>query len=104
MPRGHAEPLLRRPEEYGRLLLTLGVSQPQASLTAAGAAWSFVNLKRRMIMLQDVLPRSTRSRIVAIAVVALAVAALVPSSTRGASGKSAGRAGCRTARRRRRAA
>jgi len=70
--------LAASPQEYGRLLLTLGVSQPQASLTAAGAAWSFVNLKRRMIMLQDVSPRSTRSRVVAIAVVVLAVAALVP--------------------------
>ena len=70
--------LAASPQEYGRLLLTLGVSQPHASLTAAGAAWSFVNLKRRMVMLQDVSPRSMRSRVVAIAVVALAVAALVP--------------------------
>ena len=70
--------LAASPQEYGRLLLKLGVSQPQASLTAAGAAWSFVNLKRRMLMLQDVSPRSMRSRVVAIAAVALAVAALVP--------------------------
>jgi beta-lactamase regulating signal transducer with metallopeptidase domain len=70
--------LAASPQEYGRLLLTLGVAQPQASLTAAGAAWSFVNLKRRMVMLQDVSPQSPRSRAVAIAVVALAVAALVP--------------------------
>ena len=66
------------PQEYGRLLLALGVSHPQTGLTAAGAAWSFLNLKRRIAMLQDASARSNRSRLVAAAVVGLAVAAMVP--------------------------
>ena len=66
------------PQEYGRLLLALGVSRPQPGLTAAGAAWSFLNLKRRMAMLQDVSARSSRSRLLAAGAVALALAAMVP--------------------------
>jgi bla regulator protein blaR1 len=69
------------PQEYGRLLLALGVSNPQAGLTAAGAAWSFLNLKRRIAMLQDVSPRSARSnrsRVLAAGAVVLAVAAMIP--------------------------
>jgi bla regulator protein blaR1 len=66
------------PQDYGRLLLALGVSRPQTGLTAAGAAWSFANLKRRIAMLQNDSARSTKSRILAVAVVGLAVAALVP--------------------------
>jgi hypothetical protein len=66
------------PQEYGRLLLALGVARPQPGLTAAGAAWSFLNLKRRIAMLQDVSARSTRSRLVAAGAVGLAIAAMVP--------------------------
>ncbi len=66
------------PQEYGRLLLALGVSRPQPGLTAAGAAWSFLNLKRRIAMLQDVSARSNRSRLLAAGAVALALAAMVP--------------------------
>ena len=66
------------PQDYGRLLLALGVSRPRTGLTAAGAAWSFPNLKRRIAMLQNPSPRSTRSRALAVAVVGLAVAAMVP--------------------------
>ena len=66
------------PQDYGRLLLALGVSRPRTGLTAAGAAWSFPNLKRRMAMLQHQSARSTRSRALAVAVVGLAVAAMVP--------------------------
>jgi bla regulator protein blaR1 len=65
------------PQEYGRLLLSLGVSRPRTGLAAAGA-WSFLNLKRRIAMLQDVSARSHRSRLIAAGVVGLAVAAMVP--------------------------
>ena len=41
------------PQAYGRLLLDLGVTRPQPALAAAGAAWSFSNLKRRIVMLQQ---------------------------------------------------
>ena len=66
------------PQDYGRLLLALGVSRPRTGLTAAGAAWSFPNLKRRIAMLQNQSARSPRSRILAVAIVGLAVAAMVP--------------------------
>jgi hypothetical protein len=66
------------PQDYGRLLLALGVSRPRTGLTAAGAAWSFPNLKRRIAMLQNPSEQSTRSRALAVAVIALAVAAIVP--------------------------
>ena len=66
------------PQDYGRLLLALGVSRPRTGLTAAGAAWSFPNLKRRIAMLQNQSARSTRSRALAVAAVGLAVAAMVP--------------------------
>ena len=80
------------PQDYGRLLLALGVSRPRTGLTAAGAAWSFPNLKRRIAMLQNQSARSTRSRALAVAVVGLAVAAMVPmqlSARRGSEIKSA---------------
>ena len=66
------------PQDYGRLLLALGVSSSNRGLTAAGAAWSFQNLKRRISMLQDISIRSGRSRLLTAAIVALAVAALLP--------------------------
>jgi hypothetical protein len=66
------------PQDYGRLLLALGVSPSRRGLTAAGAAWSFQNLKRRISMLQDISVRSRRSRLLTSAIVALAVCALVP--------------------------
>ncbi len=66
------------PQDYGRLLLALGVSRPRTGLTAAGAAWSFPNLKRRIAMLQHQSARSTRSRALAVAVVGLAITAMVP--------------------------
>ena len=66
------------PQDYGRLLLALGVSRPRTGLTAAGAAWSFPNLKRRIAMLQNQSARSTRSRALAVAVVGLAITAMVP--------------------------
>ena len=39
------------PQSYGRLLLDLGVSRQRATLAAAGAAWSFSNLRRIIVML-----------------------------------------------------
>jgi beta-lactamase regulating signal transducer with metallopeptidase domain len=71
------ETLDAAPREYGCLLLALGVSRPQAG-AAAGAAWSFLHLKRRIAMLQEFSSRTTRSRAIAAAVVGAAVLALVP--------------------------
>ena len=72
------ETLDAAPQEYGRLLLSLGVSHPRTGFTAAGGAWSFLSLKRRIAMLQDVSARSNRSRVIAFGAVGLAVAAMVP--------------------------
>jgi bla regulator protein blaR1 len=66
------------PQDYGRVLLALGVSPTGRGLTAAGAAWSFQNLKRRISMLQDTSVRSTRSRPLTVVTVGLAVTALAP--------------------------
>ena len=66
------------PQEYGRLLLQLGVSRPRARLAAAGAPWSFSSLKRRILMLPDPDTGSARSRLVASVAVAIALAALIP--------------------------
>jgi bla regulator protein BlaR1 len=66
------------PREYGELLLALGVSRARTSVAAAGAAWSFQNLKRRIAMLHDEPARTRRSKIFAAAVVGLAAAAMVP--------------------------
>jgi bla regulator protein blaR1 len=72
------ETLDAAPHEYGRLLLDLGVASPRASLAAAGASWSFSNLKRRIHMLGD-LPRASRtSRLVAAGAVLLTLCASVP--------------------------
>ena len=71
------ETLDAAPREYGCLLLALGVSRPQAG-AAAGAAWSFLHLKRRIAMLQEFSSRTTRSRAIAAAAVGAAVLALVP--------------------------
>ncbi len=72
------ETLDAAPHEYGRLLLDLGIASPRASLAAAGASWSFSNLKRRIHMLGD-LPRASRtSRLVAAGAVLLTLCASVP--------------------------
>jgi hypothetical protein len=71
------ETLDAAPREYGCLLLALGVSRPQAG-AAANAAWSIVQLKRRIAMLQELSSSAPRSRAVAVAAVAVAVLALVP--------------------------
>ena len=64
------------PQDYGRLLLALGVT-PGRTAAAAGASWSFSTLKRRIIMLEPSTQSRTVRTVAAIAVT-LAVAALVP--------------------------
>ena len=66
------------PQEYGRLLLGLGVSRRRASLAAAGAPWSFSTLRRRIAMLDSPSSRSTGSRVVAATVIGIAALAIAP--------------------------
>ena len=66
------------PQEYGRLLLGLGVSRTRTSLAAAGAPWSFSTLRRRIAMLDSQSPRSIGSRTVAAIVIGVAALAIVP--------------------------
>ena len=66
------------PQAYGRLLLDLGVSRPPATLAAAGAAWSFSNLKRRIVMLHRPLAPSLGVRILTGVILVVASAAIVP--------------------------
>jgi beta-lactamase regulating signal transducer with metallopeptidase domain len=66
------------PQSYGRMLLALGVSRRTATFSAAGAAWSFRNLKRRITMLDRTSSRSFRGRALAAAAVAAAILAVAP--------------------------
>ncbi|HEX2211145.1 MAG TPA: M56 family metallopeptidase, partial [Longimicrobium sp.] len=66
------------PQGYGRMLLALGVSRRTATFSAAGAAWSFQNLKRRLTMLDRTSSPSLRGRVLATGAVALAMLAIVP--------------------------
>jgi hypothetical protein len=66
------------PQEYGRLLLDLGVARPRVGLAAAGASWSFLNLKRRIAMLHHVSTKSRVSRVAGAGAVVLSLAAIVP--------------------------
>jgi bla regulator protein blaR1 len=66
------------PQAYGRLLLDLGVARPPATLAAAGAAWSFSNLKRRIVMLNQPDRPSMTARIVGAVVLAAALVAIAP--------------------------
>ncbi|MES2521739.1 MAG: M56 family metallopeptidase [Gemmatimonadota bacterium] len=66
------------PQSYGRLLLALGVSRPQATFSAAGAAWSFSNLKRRITMLGHSSSTTFGARMAGTAVAALAIIAVAP--------------------------
>jgi bla regulator protein BlaR1 len=66
------------PREYGRLLLDLGISRPNAGLIAAGASWSFPSLKRRIVMLHELSDRSRSSRVVAVAAIGISLAAVIP--------------------------
>jgi len=64
--------------DYGRLLLDLGVSGRRPGPAAAGASWSFTNLKRRIVMLDRQPSRSPASRIAAAAAIGLALLAVMP--------------------------
>jgi hypothetical protein len=66
------------PQSYGRLLLDLGVTSRPAALAPAGAAWSFRNLRRRIIMLRRPESPSLHVRLFTAAAVVAAVAGLVP--------------------------
>jgi beta-lactamase regulating signal transducer with metallopeptidase domain len=66
------------PQSYGHMLLALGVSRRTATFSAAGAAWSFQNLKRRMIMLDRISSSSLRVRVLAACAVAAAILAIAP--------------------------
>ena len=66
------------PQSYGRMLLALGVSRQTATFSAAGAAWSFGNLKRRLTMLDRTSPLSLRGRLLAAGAVVLALLAIAP--------------------------
>jgi beta-lactamase regulating signal transducer with metallopeptidase domain len=66
------------PQSYGRMLLALGVSRPAAAFSAAGAAWSFQNLKRRITMLDRTSSSSLRGRMLAAGAVAAALLAIAP--------------------------
>lgn len=66
------------PQSYGRMLLALGVSRRTATFSAAGAAWSFQNLKRRISMLDRTSSSSLRGRALAAFAVAAALLAIAP--------------------------
>ena len=66
------------PQEYGRLLLHLGITRQRPALAAAGASWSFLNLKRRVAMLRHSSGRPVFARLLAAGALSLCVAAMVP--------------------------
>jgi len=72
------EALGATPHDYGRLLLDLGVSAPRRTLAAAGAPWSFGNLKRRIVMLGCSSSASAGSRLATAAAITIATIGLVP--------------------------
>jgi bla regulator protein blaR1 len=65
------------PQEYGRLLLSLGVSPMRAGLAAAGSSRSFANLKRRIAMLGHRSP-SSLARLAGWLIAGAALCALIP--------------------------
>src|SRR5687767_13175239 len=66
------------PQAYGRLLLDLGITRSQPVLAASGAAWSFSNLKRRIVMLQQPPTSRPAARVLAGSIIAIAVLAMAP--------------------------
>ncbi len=66
------------PQASGRLLLDLGITRPQPALAAAGAAWSFSNLKRRIVMLQQPPTSRPGTRLLAGGIIAIAALAVTP--------------------------
>jgi bla regulator protein BlaR1 len=85
------------PQSYGRMLLALGVSRRTAAFSAAGAAWSFQNLKRRITMLDRTSPLSPRGRALAACAVAAAILAVAPVRAVARSAASAAPARSQTA-------
>ena len=90
------------PQDYGRLLLDLGITPRPTGLSAAGTSWSFSSLKRRIAMLQNATSPSRISRTAAATAIVLAVGALLPVQLRarpsvGASPRDAGATGSFTA-------
>jgi len=65
------------PQEYGRLLLSLGVSPMRTGLAAAGSSRSFSNLKRRIAMLGHRSP-SSLARVAGWLIAGAALGALIP--------------------------
>lgn len=72
------EALEAAPQEYGRLLVDLGVAEPRAGLAAAGASWSSSTLKRRLVMLNHASSVSSPSRVLAAVAIAVAAVSIVP--------------------------
>ncbi|HYW05858.1 MAG TPA: M56 family metallopeptidase [Longimicrobium sp.] len=70
--------LAASPRSYARMLLALGVSRRAPTFSAAGAAWSFQNLKRRISMLESTSSSSLRNRALAASAVAVAILAIAP--------------------------
>ena len=70
--------LATTPQDYGRLLLALGVSRHRSGLAVAGASSSCSMLKRRIAMLRDSSPSTVGWRVLSVLVIAAAVAAAVP--------------------------
>ncbi len=66
------------PQEYGRLLLHLGIARPRPALAAAGASWSYLNLKRRIAMLPQSSRRPVFTRLLAVSATVICAAAMVP--------------------------
>ena len=58
--------LAASPQDYGRLLLSLGVSRHRSSLAVAGASSSCSMLKRRIAMLRDSSPSSIGRRVISV--------------------------------------
>jgi beta-lactamase regulating signal transducer with metallopeptidase domain len=70
--------LATSPQDYGRLLLSLGVSRNHAGLAVAGASSSCSMLKRRIAMLRDSSPSTPGRRVLSFLMIAAAVTAVVP--------------------------
>ena len=66
------------PQEYGRLLLDLGVTRRRPVLAAATASWSFLNLQRRITMLRHSPDRPLVANLLTAGAFAICIAAVVP--------------------------
>jgi hypothetical protein len=65
-------------QEYGRLLLDLGVTRRRPAFAAASASWSFLNLQRRIVMLPHPPGRPWVARLLTASAIAIGIAAMVP--------------------------